>query len=63
MDWSRLDATWAHAGALLVFDAGWVSDHIPDTAQDRGGPAFEALTAAAALAHRVPGQWVGIVVV
>lgn len=63
IDWGRLDATWALAGELPVFDAGWMSDHLSDVAQERGGPAFEALTMAAALAHRVPGRWVGIVVV
>lgn len=62
IDWARLDATWALAGELAVFDAGWMSDHYSDVARDRGGPAFEALTMAAALAHRVPGKWVGIVV-
>lgn len=62
IDWGRLDATWAQAGELAVFDAGWMSDHFSDVARDRGGPAFEAFTMAAALAHRVPGKWVGIVV-
>jgi alkanesulfonate monooxygenase SsuD/methylene tetrahydromethanopterin reductase-like flavin-dependent oxidoreductase (luciferase family) len=62
IDWGRLDATWARAGELPVFDAGWMSDHYSDVTRDRGGPAFEALTMAAALAHRVPGKWVGIVV-
>lgn len=62
IDWSRLDATWALAGEHPVFDAGWMSDHLSDVAQERGGPAFESLTMAAALAHHVPGRWVGIVV-
>ena len=30
--------------------------------RERGGPAFEAFTTAAALAHRVPGKWIGIAV-
>lgn len=62
LDWSRLDETWALAGELPVFDAGWMSDHLSDASQERGGPAFEAFTMAAALAQRVPGKWVGIAV-
>ena len=62
IDWPRLDETWALAGELEAFDAGWLSDHLSDTARERGGPAVEALTAAAALAHRVPGKWIGIAV-
>ena len=62
IDWSRLDETWALAGELGAFDAGWLSDHLSDAARERGGPAMEALTAAAALAHRVPGKWIGIAV-
>jgi alkanesulfonate monooxygenase len=61
LDWSRLDATWALAGELGAFDAGWMSDHLADANRDRGGPAFEAFTTAAALARRFPG-WVGIAV-
>lgn len=63
IDWPRLDATWALAGELPVFDAGWLSDHLSDAGRPRGGPAFEAFTTAAALAHRVPGRWIGIAVV
>lgn len=62
VDWSRLDATWALGGELDVFDAGWLSDHLSDASRERGGGAFEALTTAAALAHRVPGKWIGIAV-
>ncbi len=62
LDWSRIDATWALAGELPVFSAGWMSDHLSDASRERNGPAFESLTMAAALAHRVPGKWVGIVV-
>jgi alkanesulfonate monooxygenase SsuD/methylene tetrahydromethanopterin reductase-like flavin-dependent oxidoreductase (luciferase family) len=61
-DWSRLDETWALAGEIDAFDAGWMSDHLSDASQPRGGPALESLTAAAALAHRVPGKWIGIAV-
>lgn len=63
LDWSRLDETWALGGELAAFDAGWMSDHLSDVAHERGGPAFEALTSAAALAGRVPGKWVGVAVV
>ncbi|HET8776100.1 MAG TPA: LLM class flavin-dependent oxidoreductase [Candidatus Limnocylindria bacterium] len=63
LDWRRLDETWALAGELDVFDAGWMSDHLSDASRERGGPAFEAFTTAAALARRVPGKWVGIAVV
>jgi len=62
LDWSRLDETWALAGEIDAFDAGWMSDHLSDANQARGGPALEALTTAAALAHRVPGKWIGIAV-
>jgi alkanesulfonate monooxygenase SsuD/methylene tetrahydromethanopterin reductase-like flavin-dependent oxidoreductase (luciferase family) len=62
LDWSRLDETWALAAELPAFDAGWGSDHPSDAARERGGPAVEALTSAAALARNVPGKWVGIAV-
>jgi alkanesulfonate monooxygenase SsuD/methylene tetrahydromethanopterin reductase-like flavin-dependent oxidoreductase (luciferase family) len=62
LDWQRLDETWALAGELDVFDAGWMSDHLSDASRERGGPAFEAFTTEAALARRVPGKWVGIAV-
>jgi alkanesulfonate monooxygenase SsuD/methylene tetrahydromethanopterin reductase-like flavin-dependent oxidoreductase (luciferase family) len=62
IDWPTLDATWALAGELDVFDAGWMSDHLSDASHARGGGAFESLTTAAALAHRVPGKWIGIAV-
>ena len=61
-DWSRLDETWALAGEIDAFAAGWMSDHLSDASQPRGGPALESLTTAAALAHRVPGKWIGIAV-
>jgi alkanesulfonate monooxygenase SsuD/methylene tetrahydromethanopterin reductase-like flavin-dependent oxidoreductase (luciferase family) len=61
-DWNRLDETWALAGEIDAFDAGWMSDHLSDASQPRGGPALESLTTAAALAHRVPGKWIGIAV-
>lgn len=63
LDWPTLDAIWARAGELDVFSAGWMSDHLTDANVDRGGGAFESMTTAAALAHRVPGKWIGIAVV
>jgi alkanesulfonate monooxygenase SsuD/methylene tetrahydromethanopterin reductase-like flavin-dependent oxidoreductase (luciferase family) len=62
LDWRRLVDTWALAGSLQVFSAGWLSDHLSDASRDRNGPAFESLTTAAALAGHVPGKWVGIAV-
>ncbi len=62
LDWRRIDDTWTMAGTLPVFAAGWMSDHLSDASRARNGPAFESLTTIAALAHRVPGKWVGIVV-
>lgn len=59
VDWPTLDATWALAGELGVFDSAWMNDHITDPALERFGSSWEALTAAAALAHRVPGLTVG----
>jgi alkanesulfonate monooxygenase SsuD/methylene tetrahydromethanopterin reductase-like flavin-dependent oxidoreductase (luciferase family) len=62
IDWPTLDAIWTLAGSMDVFSAGWMSDHLTDASIDRGGGAFESLTTAAALAHRVPGKWIGIAV-
>ncbi len=62
LDWTRIDETWARAGEQPVISAGWMSDHLSDASRERNGPAFESLTMAAALAHRVPGKWLGIVV-
>ena len=62
IDWAELDAIWAAAGALDVFSAGWLSDHLSDASLERGGTGFESLTTAAALARRVPGRWIGIAV-
>ena len=44
VDWPTLDATWARAGELGVFDSAWMNDHLTDPARDRGGPSWEALT-------------------
>ena len=62
LDWQKLDAIWAAAGEIAAFSAGWMSDHLSDAGRERGGGAFESLTTAAALAHRVPGKWIGIAV-
>jgi len=62
LTWEKLDGTWAMAGEQRVFSAGWLSDHLSDVSRERGGTAFEAFTTAAALAHRVPGKWIGLAV-
>jgi alkanesulfonate monooxygenase SsuD/methylene tetrahydromethanopterin reductase-like flavin-dependent oxidoreductase (luciferase family) len=59
VDWPTLDATWARAGELGVFDSAWMNDHITDPALERGGASWEALTTITALIHRVPGLVVG----
>jgi alkanesulfonate monooxygenase SsuD/methylene tetrahydromethanopterin reductase-like flavin-dependent oxidoreductase (luciferase family) len=59
VEWSTLDATWALAGSLDVFESAWMNDHLSDVSYDRHGPSFEALTAIATLAHHVPGRWLG----
>jgi len=58
-DWASLEAAWAEAGRHDVFDSGWLNDHLTDPGLERGGPAFETMTALAALAHLVPGKMVG----
>jgi alkanesulfonate monooxygenase SsuD/methylene tetrahydromethanopterin reductase-like flavin-dependent oxidoreductase (luciferase family) len=62
LDWPTLDAMWAAAGEVAAFDAGWTSDHLSDASRERGGVAFEAFTTLAALAHRLPGRWLGVAV-
>ena len=62
LDWPTLDAMWERAGQFAVFDAGWISDHLSDAGQERGGVAFEAFTTLPALAHQVPGRWLGVAV-
>jgi alkanesulfonate monooxygenase SsuD/methylene tetrahydromethanopterin reductase-like flavin-dependent oxidoreductase (luciferase family) len=59
VDWATLDATWATAGELGAFDSGWSNDHLSHPGQERYGSSFEAFTMVTALAHRVPGLWVG----
>lgn len=62
VDWSTLDETWAAAGELPALEAAWLNDHLSDPLIDRGGASLEPLTIAAALAHRVPGRWIGVAV-
>ncbi|HYH91738.1 MAG TPA: LLM class flavin-dependent oxidoreductase [Candidatus Saccharimonadales bacterium] len=62
VDWPTLDAAWARIGEHEVFDSVWMNDHLTDIAHPTHGPSFEALTAMAALAHRVPGRTIGHVV-
>ena len=59
VDWSTLDAAWARIGEHEVFESVWMNDHLTDVSHERHGASFEALTAMAALVHRVPGKWVG----
>ena len=59
VDWPTLDAAWARIGEHEVFDSVWMNDHLTDVSQERHGASLEALTAMAALVHRVPGKWVG----
>jgi len=59
VSFATLDETWAAAGGLPVFVAAWMNDHFSDPAAESGGPSFESLTLMAALAHRVPGLWLG----
>jgi alkanesulfonate monooxygenase SsuD/methylene tetrahydromethanopterin reductase-like flavin-dependent oxidoreductase (luciferase family) len=59
VDWAILDATWATAGKLGVFDSAWMNDHLTDPGRERGGASYEAMTVMAALAHHVPGLWLG----
>jgi alkanesulfonate monooxygenase SsuD/methylene tetrahydromethanopterin reductase-like flavin-dependent oxidoreductase (luciferase family) len=58
VEWPVLDATWALAGELDVFESGWMNDHLTNLSPS-GGPSFESLTLLAALVRRVPGKWVG----
>jgi alkanesulfonate monooxygenase SsuD/methylene tetrahydromethanopterin reductase-like flavin-dependent oxidoreductase (luciferase family) len=59
VDWQTIDAAWARIGELDVFESVWMNDHLTDPNRERGGASWEALTLAAALAHRVPGKWLG----
>lgn len=62
VDWPTLDATWALAGGLDVFEAGWMNDHLTGLSPDHDGASYEPLTVLAALAHHVPGRDLGVAV-
>ncbi|HLY36080.1 MAG TPA: LLM class flavin-dependent oxidoreductase [Candidatus Limnocylindria bacterium] len=57
--WATLDEIWHAAGEEEAFTAGWMADHLTDGRRERGGQSWEAFTLMAALAHRVPGKWLG----
>ena len=59
VSWEVLDSIWEAAGELDVFRAGWMADHLTDASRERGGQSWEAFTLMAALAHHVPGKWLG----
>lgn len=59
VEWSTLDEIWHAAGELEVFSAGWMADHLSNANLERGGQSWEAWTLMAALAHHVPGKWLG----
>jgi alkanesulfonate monooxygenase SsuD/methylene tetrahydromethanopterin reductase-like flavin-dependent oxidoreductase (luciferase family) len=62
VDFPTLDAAWREIGRHDVFESAWINDHLVDPRLPRGGPGLEALTVLAALAHHVPGKWLGIAV-
>lgn len=59
VSFATLDEVWAAAAELPVFAAAWMNDHLSDPAAEAGGGSFESLTVMAALAHRIPGKWMG----
>jgi alkanesulfonate monooxygenase SsuD/methylene tetrahydromethanopterin reductase-like flavin-dependent oxidoreductase (luciferase family) len=59
VDWPTLEAAWARIGEHAVFESVWMNDHLTDIGRERAGPSLEAFTAIAALAHHVPGKWLG----
>ena len=59
VDFATLDAAWACVAEHDVFESVWMNDHLTDPGRDRGGASWESLTLTAALAHRVPGLWLG----
>jgi len=59
VDWPTLDAVWARIGEQPIFESVWMNDHLTDIGADRAGTSWEAITAMAALAHHVPGRWLG----
>jgi alkanesulfonate monooxygenase SsuD/methylene tetrahydromethanopterin reductase-like flavin-dependent oxidoreductase (luciferase family) len=59
VDWPTLEAVWARIGEQPIFESVWMNDHLTDISLDRAGASWEAVTAMAALAHHVPGRWLG----
>ncbi len=59
VDWPTLESAWAAARSLDVFDSAWMNDHLSHPHEERHGPIFEAFTVLAALAHHLPGKWLG----
>src|SRR4029077_7911950 len=59
VSWDVLVSIWQAAGELDVFSAGWVADNLADAPLERSGQSWEAFTLMAALAHHVPGKWLG----
>jgi alkanesulfonate monooxygenase SsuD/methylene tetrahydromethanopterin reductase-like flavin-dependent oxidoreductase (luciferase family) len=59
VDWPTLDAAWARIGRYDVFESVWMNDHLTNPRLERHGSSWESLTAMAALAHHVPGKWLG----
>ena len=57
VEWATLEAIWARAGELDVFDSAWLYDHFYPV--DGDGSCLEGWTTLAALAHHVPGKRVG----
>ena len=59
VDWATLEAVWARIGERPEFESVWMNDHFTDISEDRAGTSWEAVAAMAALAHHVPGRWLG----
>lgn len=59
VDWPTLESVWARIGEQPAFESVWMNDHLTDIGADRAGASWEAITAMAALAHHVPGRWLG----
>jgi alkanesulfonate monooxygenase SsuD/methylene tetrahydromethanopterin reductase-like flavin-dependent oxidoreductase (luciferase family) len=59
VDWATLEAVWARIGQEPIFESVWMNDHLTDIGRERAGASWEAVTAMAALAHHVPGRWLG----
>jgi alkanesulfonate monooxygenase SsuD/methylene tetrahydromethanopterin reductase-like flavin-dependent oxidoreductase (luciferase family) len=59
VDWPTLETVWARIGERPEFESVWMNDHLTDIGEDRAGPSWETITIMAALAHHVPGRWLG----